>query len=98
LQPGSPCTDAGDPFFVDEDETRADMGAYGGKGGALIDPGDIPPNTPANLSPVDGETGISPSPALTASPFFRSGYGRFSKRLPLAGQKRDWKLLPAHLR
>ena len=30
LQSGSPCIDAGDPFFFDEDGTRSDMGAYGG--------------------------------------------------------------------
>ena len=32
LGPGSPCIDAGSPYMLDEDGTRADMGATGGGG------------------------------------------------------------------
>ena len=34
LAPGSPCVDAGSPYALDADSTRADMGLNGGTGGA----------------------------------------------------------------
>ncbi len=44
LRSGSPAVDAGDPNLHDEDGSRADMGAYGGRGIEAVDTGD-PPDT-----------------------------------------------------
>ena len=77
LQPGSPCIDAGDPFILDEDDTRADIGAYGGRGGATPSPGDTPPNQPSNALPMDWAAGVSPSVTLTVGAFSDPDPGDF---------------------
>ncbi|MFH1148757.1 MAG: right-handed parallel beta-helix repeat-containing protein [Pseudomonadota bacterium] len=69
LQPGSPCIDRGTPYCLDEDGTRADVGAYGGRGGYNGEPDNLMPGTPVNVSPADGTTGLLPSVALSAGAF-----------------------------
>ncbi|MFH1148712.1 MAG: right-handed parallel beta-helix repeat-containing protein, partial [Pseudomonadota bacterium] len=69
LGPGSPCIDRGDPYYLDEDGTRADMGAYGGLGGYNGEPDNFLPDLPVNISPADGTAGLLPSVALSAGTF-----------------------------
>jgi hypothetical protein len=69
LQAGSPCIDSGDVFFLDEDGTRADMGAYGGNGGSQPEPGNTPPNKPVNISPANNAVDLSPALNLTGGEF-----------------------------
>ena len=69
LQPTSPCINAGDPFYIDEDGTRADMGAYGALGGYNGDPSNNRPAKPVNAAPADGSTNLLPSLTLSASAF-----------------------------
>ncbi len=70
LSSDSPCIDAADPFQLDLDGTRSDMGAYGGKGIRVEkDPTDTNPETPVNVSPVDNATDVLPSVTLEASDF-----------------------------
>ncbi len=77
LQSGSSCIDAGDPFILDGDGTRADMGAYGGTGGPTATPGDTIPERPSNSLPADGALNLSASLILSASPFSDPDSGDF---------------------
>ncbi|MFH1147589.1 MAG: right-handed parallel beta-helix repeat-containing protein [Pseudomonadota bacterium] len=69
LQPGSVCVDRGDPYYLDEDGSRADIGAYGGRGGFNGSPDNSLPDQPVNSSPTSGATGLPLSVVLSAGPF-----------------------------
>ncbi len=46
LQPGSPCIDSGAPYLLDPDDSRSDMGMFGGPGADSPQPaGHLPPPT-----------------------------------------------------
>jgi hypothetical protein len=50
LQKGSPCIDAGAPWFLDRDGTRSDIGAFSGPGGSVYIYQDFPPKVPGNMT------------------------------------------------
>lgn len=77
LQPGSPCIDRGDPYYLDEDGTKADMGAYSGLGGYNGNPDNSLPDRPVNSSPDHGTTGLLPSVMLSAGAFSDSDIDDF---------------------
>jgi len=50
LQAFSPLIDAGDPNILDVDDSRSDIGCYGGPGGSSYEYLDLPPLIPVDLS------------------------------------------------
>jgi hypothetical protein len=56
LQAYSPCIDAGDPEILDPDDSRSDIGAYGGPYGEYYEYQDLAPRVPDSLEAFVPET------------------------------------------
>ncbi len=65
LQDGSPCIDSGAPYLLDPDDSRSDMGMYGGPGADV--PGPSGGFTPATQPAIFSLTRIFPNPFNAAT-------------------------------